>query len=204
MYGYLKLLDPVVICPYNKNHLIVRSRIQKHIMKCEKQYPEHYKVMCPYNATHRLFKNELEEHIITCPTRSVLESEFHSEPKNRGCTNFPLHSEVSSTVDFTENWDLDANDCSRFLTDNESVLDNNTKTHMKNLHTNLKDILENKEIRGPRGYSEAMLRESNEDSCVEDQESVISSMGIGRGKVIKDKNRLKVIGLGRGRPANIE
>lgn len=30
--------DPVVICPYDSNHKIARSRIQKHIVKCEKVY----------------------------------------------------------------------------------------------------------------------------------------------------------------------
>lgn len=29
-------IDPVVICPYNKSHRIARSRIQGHLVKCEK------------------------------------------------------------------------------------------------------------------------------------------------------------------------
>ena len=57
-------------------------------------------------------------------------------------------------------------------------------------------------VRAPRGYSEAMLREPTEDFCVDDLESVVSSMGIGRGKVISSINKLKKIGLGRGSPMN--
>ena len=29
-------IDPVVICPYDKNHKIAKSRIQRHLVKCEK------------------------------------------------------------------------------------------------------------------------------------------------------------------------
>lgn len=58
-------------------------------------------------------------------------------------------------------------------------------------------------VRAPRGFSEAMLREVNEDSCVDDLESVVSSMGIGRGKVTSSTNKLRKIGIGRGRPMNI-
>ena len=58
-------------------------------------------------------------------------------------------------------------------------------------------------VRPPRGFSEAMLREASEDSCVDDLESVVSSMGIGRGKVTLSINKLRKIGIGRGRPMNI-
>ncbi|XP_053983175.1 gametocyte-specific factor 1-like [Hylaeus anthracinus] len=203
MYTCLKLLDPVVICPYNKNHLISKSRLQKHIVKCEKQYPEHYKILCPYNATHRLFKHELEEHIITCPARSVLQSEIYSEPKKHGSINFVFQSEVSSVIDCTENWD-EEDENSKFLTDYESISDNNTETPEENLDSNVRKNIVKEKLRSPRGFSEAMLREANEDSYVEDLESVISSMGIGRGKIIQNENRLRLIGQGRGRPANTD
>lgn len=29
-------IDTTITCPYNENHRIARSRIQKHIVKCEK------------------------------------------------------------------------------------------------------------------------------------------------------------------------
>lgn len=70
---------------------------------------------------------------------------------------------------------------------------------------NLRDNATDKDsVRGPRGFSEAMLKEENEESCVEDVESVISSMGIGRGKIIQERDRLRVIGLGRGKPLNTD
>ncbi|XP_076242741.1 uncharacterized protein LOC143184418 [Calliopsis andreniformis] len=199
MYKCLKLLDPVVICPYDKNHLISKSRLQKHIVKCENNYPEHYKVMCPFNATHRLFKSELEEHIVTCPTRSVLESEMYPDPGIHK-ENCMLQSEISSTIDCTENWDLEVDDSSKIFSEEEYAFDNNSDTFKKTLDS--ENNVEKENLRAPRGFSEAMLKEANEESCVEDGESVISSMGIGRGKIIQEKDRLKMIGLGRGRPLN--
>ena len=203
MYRCQKLLDPVVICPYNEKHLIFKSRLQKHIVKCEKKYPEHYKVMCPYNATHRLFKSQLEEHVITCPTRNVLESEMYSEPRKHGATNFGLASEVSSTIDYNENWDLEANDGLKIFSDDESVSDNNADARKETVDSTARNqVVENDELRAPRGFSEAMLREANDESGVEDVESVVSTMAIGRGKVIQEKDKLRLIGVGRGRKLN--
>ncbi|CAK9799077.1 Gametocyte-specific factor 1 [Anthophora quadrimaculata] len=225
---YKPLIDPIMRCPYNKSHSIVKSRLQKHIVKCEKNYPDHYKVMCPYNATHRLFKIELEEHIITCPTRSVLETEMYTgpfkldtffriclfcmivifcftEPKKHGSTNFALHSEISSTIDCTENWDLEIDINSTISTENYS-LNNDKETYkapvdFRYVRYNTDDTTE---IRAPRGFPEVMLRDVDEESCIEDVESVNSSMGIGRGKVIWGSNKLRLVGLGRGCPINTD
>ena len=64
------------------------------------------------------------------------------------------------------------------------------------------NINENGDLRAPRGFSEAMLREANDESGVEDVESVVSTMAIGRGKVIQEKDKLRLIGVGRGRKLN--
>ncbi|XP_033342512.2 uncharacterized protein LOC117229808 [Megalopta genalis] len=184
MYRYCKLDDPVVVCPYNKSHLIVKSRLQKHIVKCEKNYPEDYKVMCPYDATHRLSQEELKEHIMTCPTRNVQEFEMCSETKNHGYVNFPMPSEVTSTVDDTENWDSDPDTCNVVLED-DSVSNN---------EFNLRRYVNEKEdLRPPRGFSVA-----DEDSANEDTESIISTLGIGRGKLIQRKIQMKLLERGRG------
>ncbi|XP_003699311.1 uncharacterized protein LOC100880662 [Megachile rotundata] len=202
MYNCLKLTDPVVICPYNNKHVIVRSRLQNHIVKCEKNYPEHYKIMCPYNATHRLFKNELTEHIITCSTRNVLESEMYPAPRKHGNTSFALNSEISSTIDCTENWDIDNDNTNTSSIEDKDFSTNNMEPQILNANLNSKDNIEKKVLRAPRGFSEAMLREVNEESCVDDVESITSSLGIGRGKGTLRSDQLKLIGLGRGKPLN--
>ncbi|XP_078047112.1 uncharacterized protein LOC144475266 [Augochlora pura] len=191
MYRYCALIDPVVICPYNKSHLIAKSRIQKHIVKCEKNYPDNYKVMCPYDATHRLFQEEFEEHIITCPSRNVVQSDMYIDPKNHGCITFPMPSEISSTVDDTENWDFEPNTSSN-LVDDDSISNNNTDLPLTNRH-----IYKKENLRPPRGFPEAMMTECNEDSAVEDTESVYSALGLGRGKFLRKQMQMKLLGKNR-------
>lgn len=36
MHKYQTLLDPIVVCPYDKSHSVAKSRLPKHIIKCEK------------------------------------------------------------------------------------------------------------------------------------------------------------------------
>lgn len=91
--------DSVVICPYDSNHKIARSRIQGHLVKCEKvgismfrtrylsgsrkflfmcgmfqNFPPDYKQQCPYDATHRLFEYEMIDHVENCPMKFMFEN----------------------------------------------------------------------------------------------------------------------------------
>ncbi|XP_012525126.1 gametocyte-specific factor 1 [Monomorium pharaonis] len=72
----MSIVDDVLLCPYNKYHRIPSSRFQRHLVKCEKNFPPDYKVICPYNATHRLSKSEIREHIDTCPMRRTVEGSY--------------------------------------------------------------------------------------------------------------------------------
>ncbi|XP_018366401.1 PREDICTED: gametocyte-specific factor 1-like [Trachymyrmex cornetzi] len=72
--------DEVLHCPYNNHHRIASSKFQRHLVKCEKNFPPDYKVICPYNATHRLNKSEIEEHINTCPMRRTVEGSYIQSP----------------------------------------------------------------------------------------------------------------------------
>lgn len=62
--------DPFVSCPYEPLHRVPRSRIQAHIVKCQKKYPE--LKICPYNATHRLPDEEMKAHLATCPAKEAM------------------------------------------------------------------------------------------------------------------------------------
>ncbi|CAL7941546.1 unnamed protein product [Xylocopa violacea] len=211
MYSCRTFIDPVVKCPYYDKHLIAKSRLQKHIVKCEKRYNGDFRVMCPFNATHRLVKEDLKEHIITCPSRNIFTSEMYSEPTKHGAINFNLQSEISSTVDCTENWDMEDDDSSIVSSNNVYYAQNNTGNSSRNLDLmtphctrgiTLKETNgEYKTVRAPRGFSEAMMIEASEDSCIEDLESISSSMGIGRGNITW-KSKLKLNGLGRGQLLN--
>ncbi|XP_049883055.1 gametocyte-specific factor 1-like [Pectinophora gossypiella] len=78
-------LDPWVHCPYDKIHRVPLSRLQAHIIKCEKNYPK--LEICPYNATHRYTKEDIEEHIRLCPAKLAM---FPEElPKATGALTTP-------------------------------------------------------------------------------------------------------------------
>lgn len=50
--------DETVECPYNKSHNILKSRIQTHLVKCRKSYPNAVKETCTFNPTHLVNKQE--------------------------------------------------------------------------------------------------------------------------------------------------
>lgn len=52
--------EPVLVCPYNKAHSIIKSRMQFHLVKCRLQSPNSEKVVCPFDSTHIVPKVELE------------------------------------------------------------------------------------------------------------------------------------------------
>lgn len=55
--------ETLVICPYDKSHEVRRGRMQFHIDKCRKNFPEKNKelVICPFNALHLIPR--CEEHV---------------------------------------------------------------------------------------------------------------------------------------------
>ncbi|KAK9883308.1 hypothetical protein WA026_001488 [Henosepilachna vigintioctopunctata] len=63
--------EKTVSCPFNSQHVMLESSLQRHIIRCMVNYPEH--VVCPYNALHR-FKNKvlLMNHMLICPSKSTI------------------------------------------------------------------------------------------------------------------------------------
>ncbi|KAL0808374.1 hypothetical protein ABMA28_012860 [Loxostege sticticalis] len=62
--------DPFVSCPYEASHRVPRSRLQAHIVKCQKKYPD--LKICPYNATHRFPEEEMKYHLVDCPAKAAI------------------------------------------------------------------------------------------------------------------------------------
>lgn len=58
--------DYFVICSFDPNHVILRSRMPYHILKCLQQHPNHNKKQCPYDATEYIDPEHYEKHILTC------------------------------------------------------------------------------------------------------------------------------------------
>lgn len=52
-------MSPIhLVCPYNPSHVIMKSRIQTHLVKCEKQHPQIKLETCPFDITHRFRKED--------------------------------------------------------------------------------------------------------------------------------------------------
>jgi len=60
-------------CPYNGAHKIRPERMQYHLIKCRKQFPEVALVVCPYNATHHVPRADEHDHLLSCPDKRIVE-----------------------------------------------------------------------------------------------------------------------------------
>lgn len=63
----MNIIESYVTCPFNKSHRILKHRLQKHLNKCRKQYPNK-KLICPCDATHMIDVEKYEHHISVCPS----------------------------------------------------------------------------------------------------------------------------------------
>ncbi|BFG03847.1 gametocyte-specific factor 1 homolog [Drosophila madeirensis] len=59
-----------LICPYDKSHTILRSRMTVHMVRCSRNNTNSKKVRCPFNVTHLIDPNEMKNHAANCPNRS--------------------------------------------------------------------------------------------------------------------------------------
>nr|CAD7574490.1 unnamed protein product [Timema californicum] len=63
---------PLVICPYDKSHTILESRIQMHLIKCARSHPGVMLEVCPHNASHRFRDyDKYEQHVKICPNQRL-------------------------------------------------------------------------------------------------------------------------------------
>lgn len=65
--------DPVMQCPYDTSHAILKSRMQAHLVKCKQNHLEADKMICPFNAIHHVDRPHYQYHVSTCPDRRVIE-----------------------------------------------------------------------------------------------------------------------------------
>merc|ERR1719273_2872416 len=69
-----------ITCPYNPFHQILPHRIQYHLIKCKKNYPDVRLSTCPYNATHLMPKEEMKRHMERCLDRRIVEVQKYNVP----------------------------------------------------------------------------------------------------------------------------
>ncbi|KAL3274126.1 hypothetical protein HHI36_015540 [Cryptolaemus montrouzieri] len=98
-----------VKCPFNSQHVMLESALQRHIIKCMVNYPDH--VVCPYNALHRLKnKDLLLEHMMICPSKTSIGSLFYDPHLEKRIANAETPYHVDNVREFNlayENWDAE-------------------------------------------------------------------------------------------------
>uniref|UniRef100_A0A3P9IX18 CHHC U11-48K-type domain-containing protein n=1 Tax=Oryzias latipes TaxID=8090 RepID=A0A3P9IX18_ORYLA len=95
-------IDPekLLLCPFDKNHLIRTCRFPYHLIKCRKNHPKLAAELktCPFNACHLIPPHELAHHTETCAHRVTV------DPKD-DCTGWEVPITAWVNPDMTEDWD---------------------------------------------------------------------------------------------------
>nr|CAD7448368.1 unnamed protein product [Timema bartmani] len=66
--------DPLVQCPFEKSHMIYKSRLITHLTKCQKNHMGEGKIPCPLNATHFVQEQLMTYHMsFECTDRGDIE-----------------------------------------------------------------------------------------------------------------------------------
>lgn len=101
--------DDMIVCPYNKYHVIRAQRFVRHIMKCRKNNSLIETVTCPYNARHIVGGPELQYHLDQCPDhklwqyKQVKEQSLLIENKTGDLTD-PPYSQMDHNM-MEESWE---------------------------------------------------------------------------------------------------
>lgn len=96
--------NPFVECPYNKAHQVPKLRLQYHLVKCRRQYPDANIKVCPFNATHIMPVPEFELHLKACSDRNLIEGQKYNvhSAEHGELGNPSFHPNVP-----TESWSSD-------------------------------------------------------------------------------------------------
>ncbi|GLV41040.1 asterix [Carabus blaptoides fortunei] len=88
-------------CPYEESHVIIESRFQCHLVKCQKVHRHSRLVDCPFNATHKVPEIELNCHkTYLCPDRNKVETFIKSTTDSN-----PLFPVQNLNITSSEDWD---------------------------------------------------------------------------------------------------
>ncbi|XP_043661704.1 gametocyte-specific factor 1 homolog [Drosophila teissieri] len=92
----------MVYCPYNKEHKMLRKKLQQHILKCRVIYKDMVELMvCPFNKSHLIPEPEFFQHTKSCEDRNII---VHYQTSAPAVLNEDTrHPKIESA----ENWDDD-------------------------------------------------------------------------------------------------
>ncbi|KAF6214638.1 hypothetical protein GE061_009381 [Apolygus lucorum] len=104
-YTYMMNGVELVVCPFDRAHMMLAKRLQYHLRKCVKQHMGE-KIKCPYNACEYIDAEEFTNHLSVCTSRhrsSV--NEWNSKQSKKNPNMMPTPP-VDRTVpyDIEEYW----------------------------------------------------------------------------------------------------
>ena len=76
--NYRAIKDELVHCPFNKAHLVKRSRLITHKKICPDKSNKGI-VQCPYNPSHCVSIENFEKHKAKCPDRVIISTDLEKE-----------------------------------------------------------------------------------------------------------------------------
>ncbi|XP_075236379.1 uncharacterized protein LOC142333258 isoform X2 [Lycorma delicatula] len=92
------------VCPYDKSHMILKSRMLTHLARCSKNHQDAEKEPCPFNSKHIIPIPELRYHMEVCSDRIKID-QFKMKVGDIEC---PVKNEVPINIEMPaseENWD---------------------------------------------------------------------------------------------------
>ncbi|XP_020293839.1 uncharacterized protein LOC109859723 [Pseudomyrmex gracilis] len=221
--------DDVLQCPYNKYHFISLLRFSRHLVKCEKNYPNNLKVICPYDATHRLDKIDIGQHIRHCPARTTVEAYFfplnnHNkndtklEEEHSSGTENNVDEDVSEDLGDPENSLSYALENALSLEKDKRLVDNlqddqskfKSMTAFESLSNKEKEEIHDRKIRQRMSDYSGFL---DDESIISREVSMVGRRAIGRGisdyfdgaidgSVGEEESLVGLRAIGRGRPTS--
>jgi len=98
------------MCPYNKSHMILPARMQRHLILCRKDvldkptHPFHHQAKqmktCPFNANHHINQVEMDRHLRNCASRlEAARAQIDEGPAPAWRSQIPQSQVVESTED---------------------------------------------------------------------------------------------------------
>ena len=61
--------EDLVVCPYDKTHVIRKHRLERHFIKCRKTTINKNITSCEYNFCHKIKRGKGVEHYLNCEDR---------------------------------------------------------------------------------------------------------------------------------------
>jgi len=96
-------------CPYDPSHRVHAKRFLRHIMKCQKNYPNAKMTKCPFNATHIIPDENYTAHLAICPDKAWIEVQMQTNPVITGDVSMPISDNNHFNMSDGEDWDQPAN-----------------------------------------------------------------------------------------------